>query len=165
MHKKTYFKDEEFNQMYLQATEQALSLPPSTNLRQEPFDFASFQNNTYTKFISAFEDELQKAFEQMHFWKCFLVCDPCGLPENINEITNYGNEELESLIDHYGNIKQDTFKGNTITQDPDIDSEKTCVEWQGFKHLMYLKHSHTVERSISKFNRSRMVKVKRKTKL
>ena len=151
--------------MYLQATEQALSLPPSTNLRQEPFDFASFQNNTYTKFISAFEDELQKAFEQMHFWKCFLVCDPCGLPENINEITNYGNEELESLIDHYGNIKQDTFKGNTITQDPDIDSEKTCVEWQGFKHLMYLKHSHTVERSISKFNRSRMVKVKRKTKL
>ena len=46
VHKKTYFKEEEFNQMYLQATEQVLSLPPSTNLRREPFDFASFQNNT-----------------------------------------------------------------------------------------------------------------------
>ena len=139
VHKKTYFKEEEFNQMYLQATEQVLSLPPSTNLRREPFSFASFQNNTYAKFISAFEGELQKAFEQMHFWKCFSVFDPRGLPENINEITNYGNEELESLIDHYGNIKQDTFKGNTITQDPDIDAEKTYVEWQGFKHFMYLK--------------------------
>ena len=75
----------------------------------------------------------------MHFWKCFSVIDPRGLPENINEITNYENEELESLIDHYGNIKQDTFKGNKITQDQDIDAEKTCVEWQGLKHFMYLK--------------------------
>ena len=57
--------------MYLQTTAQVLSLPPSTNLRQESFDFASFQNNTYAKFISAFEDELQKAFEQMGFRKCF----------------------------------------------------------------------------------------------
>ena len=31
------------------------------------------------------------------------------------------------------------FKGNKITQDPDIDAEKTSVEWQGFKHFMYLK--------------------------
>ena len=139
VHKKTYFKEEEFNQMYLQATEQVLLQPPSTNLRREPFDFASFQNNTYAKFLSVFEDELQKGFEQMHFWKCFSVFDPRGLLENINKITNYGNEELESLIDHYGNIKQGTFKGNTITQDPHIDAEKTCVEWQGFKPFMYLK--------------------------
>ena len=154
VHKKIYFKEEQFNQMYLQATEQVLSLLPSTNLRREPFDFVSFQNNTYAKFISAFKDELQKAFEQMHFWKCFSVFDPRGLPENINEITNYGNEELESLIDHYGNIKQDTFKGNTITQDPDIDAEKTCVEWQGFKHFMYLKrgaHRRKIDIEIQSF--------------
>ena len=94
--KKTYFKKEEFNQMYLQATEQVLSLPPLTSLRREPFDFASFQNNTYAKFISAFEDELQKAFEQMHFWKCFSVFDPHGLPENINKITNYGMKSLKA---------------------------------------------------------------------
>ena len=94
--KKTYFKKAEFNQMSLQATEQVLSLPPLTSLRREPFDFASFQNNTYAKFISAFEDELQKAFEQMHFWKCFSVFDPHGLPENINKITNYGMKSLKA---------------------------------------------------------------------
>ena len=157
VHKKTYFKEEEFNQMYLQATEDVLSPPPSTNLRREPFDFASFQNNTYAKFISAFEDELQKAFEQTHFWKCFSVFEPRGLPENINKIKNYGNEELESLIDHYDNIKQDTFKGNTITQDPDIDAEKTCVEWQGFKHFMYLKrgaHHRKIDIEIQSFKDS-----------
>ena len=39
VHKKTYLKEEEFNQMYLQATEQVLLLPPLANLRQEPFGF------------------------------------------------------------------------------------------------------------------------------
>ena len=90
----------------------------------------------------------------MHFWKCFSVFDPRRLPENINEITNYGNEEPESLIDHYGNIRQDTFKGNTITQDPDIDVEKTSVEWQGFKHFVYLKcgaHRRKIDIEIQSF--------------
>ena len=90
----------------------------------------------------------------MHFRKCFSVFDPRRLPENINEITNYGNEEPESLIDHYGNIRQDTFKGNTITQDPDIDVEKTSVEWQGFKHFVYLKcgtHRRKIDIEIQSF--------------
>ena len=125
VHNKMHFTEEEFNKMYSQATEQLPLLPPLTSSRQEPFNFTSFQKNTCTNFISAFEDELEKAFEPINFWKCFLVFDPHGLIK----ITAYGNHELENRIDHYENIKRDMFKDNTVTQDLDIDDEKTCFGW------------------------------------
>ena len=74
----------------------------------------------------------KKLVEQMHYWRCFLAFDSHELPENIKEITVYRNYELKTLIDHYGKIKQGTFKGFTVTRNPAIDSEKTRVEWQEF---------------------------------
>ena len=55
---------------------------------------------------------------------------------------------FEELIIHYGKKKEHTFNGITNTQNPDINENKTCVEWQGFKHFMYLKHDahcHKIE--------------------
>ena len=106
--RKRILHKEEFDKINSQAPEQVLSLPPPTNLRREPFVFSSFQSDTYTKFIAAFEEELNKAFEQMHFWKCFSAFDPRGLPEN-SEIAGYGNGELQILIIHYGKTKEDTM--------------------------------------------------------
>ena len=99
------------------------------------------------KFIAAYE-ELNKVFEQIHFWKCFSTFDPLELPENISKIRGYRNGELEILIIHYGKTNEDTFKGITNTQNPNIDKDKTCVEWQGFTHFMYLKrdaHRHKID--------------------
>ena len=70
------------------------------------------------------------------------------MPENISKILGYGNGELEILIIHYDKTNEDTFKGITNTQNLNIDKDKTCVEWQGFKHLMYLKrdaHRHKID--------------------
>ena len=118
---------------------QVLSLPPSTNLICEPFEFSSFRSDTYMKFIAAFE-ELNKAFEQMHFWKCFLAFDPRGLADNISKIAGCRNGKLEILVIHYRRTKEDTFMGITNTQNPDVDEDKTRFEQQGFKHFMHLKH-------------------------
>ena len=97
LHKKMYFSQEEFDKINLQV----LLLYPSTNLRREPFKFSSFRSDTYAKFKATFEEECNnKAFERMHFWKCFLAFDPQGLPENINEIAGYRNGQLEILIIH-----------------------------------------------------------------
>ena len=76
----------------------------------------------------------------MYFWKCFSAFDPRGLPENVSEIAGYRNGELEILTIHYGTTKEDTFKGITNTQNPNIDEDKTCVKCQGFKNFMYVKH-------------------------
>ena len=101
LHRKMYFSQEEFDKINLQASEQVLSLYPSTNLSREPFKFSSFRSDTYAKFKATFEEECNnKAFERMHFWKCFLAFDPQGLPENINEIAGYRNGQLEILIIH-----------------------------------------------------------------
>ena len=99
LHKKMYFSQEEFVKINLQASEQVLLLCPSTNLRREPFKFSAFRSDTYAKFIATFEEERNnRAFEHMHFWKCFSAFDPRGLPENINEIAGYRNGQLEILI-------------------------------------------------------------------
>ena len=90
----------------------------------------------------------------MHFWKCFSAFDPRGLPENIGEITGYRNGELEILIIHYGKTKEDTFKGIANTQNPDIDEDKTRVEWQGFKRFIYMKrdaHRHKIDTEIQSY--------------
>ena len=56
LHKKTYFTQEGFGKINLEASEQVLLLPPPTNLRCQPLKFSSFQNYTYTKFITTFEE-------------------------------------------------------------------------------------------------------------
>ena len=74
-----------------------------------------------------------------------LILEDC---QKINKIAEYGNSELQILIIHYGKKKEHTFNGITNTQNPDINENKTCVEWQGFKHFMYLKHDahcHKIE--------------------
>ena len=106
LHKKMYFTQEEFDKINSQTSYQVLSLPLSTNLRRDYFEFSSFQGDTYTKFITTFEAKLDKAFEQMHYWKCFPAFDPQGLPEN-SAIAGYGNGKLEILITHYSKMKED----------------------------------------------------------
>ena len=106
LHKKMYFTQEEFDKINSQTSYQVSSLHLSTNLRCDYFKFSSFQSDTYTKFITTFEAELDKAFEQMHYWKCFPAYDPQGLPEN-SEIPGNGNGKLEILITHYSKMKED----------------------------------------------------------
>ena len=61
------------------------------------------------------------------------------MQENITNIAGYKNGKLEILIIHHRKTKEDTFKGITKIQNPLFNEDKTCVEWQAFKHFMYLK--------------------------
>ena len=61
--------------------------------------------------------------------------------ENISKVAGYRNGKLEILVIHYDRTKEDTFKGITNTQNPDVDEDKTRAEQQGFKHFMHLKHN------------------------
>ena len=96
----------------------------------------------------------------------FLTFDPQGLPENICKIAGYRNGVLEILIIHCSKMKEDRFKGITNSQNPDVDEDKTHVQWQGFKHFMYLKldvHHHKID--VEKCNPTWKMRPKRKKKL
>ena len=58
---------------------------------------------------------------------------------------------------------KDTLKGTTNTQSPDINEDKTCPEWQGFKHFMYLKHDahhHKIDIEIQSYKEDEKEKKK-----
>ena len=74
------------------------------------------------------------------------------MPDTKVQLASYGNNELESLISHYGNSKSDTFKGVTETQEPDIAPAAALAEWDGFKLLMFLKrqsHEELIDTKIA----------------
>ena len=75
----------------------------------------------------------------MEFWANLSIFDPRKLPITKLQLPSYGNDELHRLLSHYGESKTDTFKGNVVSQEADIDLLKSKAEWSGFKLMIYLK--------------------------
>ena len=94
---------------------------------------------TYYPFVDSFIEEINEAFKQLDFWHRLRILDPRNLPTDQEDLSAYGDEDLEQLLDHYRKSKSDTFKGETVSQDRDIDPVKAPEEWSGFKTFLFLK--------------------------
>ena len=88
------------------------------------------------KYLAAIEEELK------HFNRCISGILFWHLPGYISKFAGSGKDKLEILINHYSKAKEDTFHKYHITNSKNfnINEDKTRVEWQGFKHFMYLKY-------------------------
>ena len=78
-----WFKEENFDHMVCKAQQQTLSLPPSAGLQSADTSFGWEHYITdvfFQKFLSAFIEQLDIAFEQREFWMAFDILDPCKLP-------------------------------------------------------------------------------------
>ena len=65
--------------------------------------------------------------------------DPRKLPEDVALLHQYGNDELEKLLRHYGSHQSDLFEGTVVDQEPDVDDVVAREEWGSFKNIIHLK--------------------------
>ena len=76
------------------------------------------------------------------------VSFPAALPE-------YGNKELQVLVDFYGKEATAEFVGTTVTSPPLVDGEEVLAEWRVFKRAFatelksFMEHSRRRERTAS----------------
>ena len=130
---------ETFLAMENTAKEEILNLPVASRLREIEFSWGGFESNVFYPFVDGFIVEIEEAFMQLEFWANLSIFDPRKLPVTKLQLPSYGNDEFDRLLSHYGESKTDTFKGNVVNQEADIDPLKSKAEWSGFKLMIYLK--------------------------
>ena len=65
--KPNYCNSENFNRLKQTADDKTLTMPPSTQVRSQEFDFKHFIDHVFTEFIDAFVTEMIDAFSQLKF--------------------------------------------------------------------------------------------------
>ena len=137
-----WFKEENVDDMVCKAQQQTLSLPSSARLRSADtsFGWEHYVTDVLEKFLSAFIEQLDVAFEEIEFWMAFDIFYPHKLPKKKEDLIQYGDNELQDLGKHYDMQKVNRFKGKVNTQDADIDTTAMTAEWPLFKLIMFKKH-------------------------
>ena len=74
---------------------------------------------------SCFSDNSLKLV--VSFW-CF---DPSLFPSDDSSLSDYGNDQLKTLVEFYRNEKTTTFEGTTYMPPPLTDGVEVCTEWRG----------------------------------
>ena len=65
-----------------------------------------------------------------------LAMRPVPLLASEEELDLWGNQHLEVLLTHFGQKQQHTYKGNTYTSEPLVDTEQTKEEWVKLKKVV-----------------------------
>ena len=99
-----WFSLSKYDQLKKIADEEITSLPISARLRtgSANFSFNNFQVQTYYPFVDSFIEEINEAFKQLDFWYRLRILDHRNLPTDQEDLSAYGDEDLEQLLDHYG---------------------------------------------------------------
>lgn len=84
---------------------------------------------------------LDDRFQAMPLMESFSVFDPHLFPLEEEDVQEYGNEEFQKLVNHYGQ--------NRGTVEAVISAEKALLEWDSIKDTMYtVRKSHAINRKI-----------------
>ena len=112
--KRPFFTKPNFNKLFDFSKEAMASLPPSSRTRsnQQLFEWGQFETNVYMPFLDAFMKEVEKAFSQLDSWMAFNILHPRVLPEKLDFLAEYGVDELDKLLSHYGDDKFDIYNGD-----------------------------------------------------
>ena len=76
------------------------------------------------------------------------VFNPALLPADEAMLSEYGNEQLQSLVEFYGNEVTTEFDGKTYSSSPLIDSEEIFTEWRLFKRTLAKETKGLVKRKM-----------------
>ena len=114
-----------------------MNLPPASRLHETEFGWESCESTVFLPFIYDFTSEIKKAFSNIQFWIQLPIFDPRKLPLTKDELTSCGTHELETILNHYGQTQSNTFHGNFVQQELDINTTKAKAEWDDFKMLMF----------------------------
>ena len=136
----------------LKENEGPFSATLAENLDSEKHEFMGHQiawcrneeiQSCKDKFLQQLIDNINSRFSQKDIVAAFavLAMRPVSFMTK-EELTEYGNEEIEMLINHYGVTKTHTWKEGKhqhegVSCPPIIDSDKTREEWQQAKECVY----------------------------
>jgi hypothetical protein len=102
----------------------------STELQDFTIEATSAQKEVFKsaiqiKFIDALVNQLRHRFPHVELLGAFSIFDPQKLPSDEEQLTLYGQDEVELL-------------STTYAEGPDhvVDAEQLTSEWEGFKRLI-----------------------------
>ena len=74
------------------------------------------------------------------------IFDPALLPSDEASLSDYGTEQLQALVDFYGNEVTTEFDGKKYTSSPLIDGDEVFAEWRLFKRALAREVKALVEK-------------------
>ena len=89
--KSNYCSSGNFNCLEQIVEDKTLTMPPSSQVHSQKFDFEHFIDHAFTKFVDAFVKEMFDAFSKLKFWSVFDIFDPRKLLQSVTEISSYRN--------------------------------------------------------------------------
>lgn len=99
-----------------------------------------FLQNVYRPYIQSVIDHINERLQSTNLISAMSVFDPCQLPTDEEELSDYGTENIEILAKHYGHAQEVHFDGHMGVSKPDIDPEDTESELKLFCQLMFAEH-------------------------
>ena len=73
----------------------------------------------------------------------FSCFDPSLFPSDDSSLSDYGNDQLKTLVEFCGNEQTTTYEGSTYTSPPLIDGVVVYTEWRLFKRA-FVKESRAL---------------------
>ena len=67
----------------------------------------------------------------------FNILNPGALPEELDLLDEYGVDELDKLLSHYGDDKFDIYNGDEWRQKADLNPVVVQAEWSSFIRTMF----------------------------
>ena len=98
------------------------------------------------EFIDQLTEEITTRFPQQshNLVNTFSILSLWGVPFMTTEdLSNYGNDELLKLLDHYGSNKTKNIGGKVTVIPSAVDPRRTKMEWSLFKNVVKAQHYPT----------------------
>ena len=93
------------------------------------YDFESFKEKTFHRFLSSIIDEIKEAFSILEQLKGFTSIDPATLPKEAKDLTDFGEEGIPSVADFYSQ----KLKLNSVVILSLVSKDTLPVQYKVFK--------------------------------
>ena len=107
-----------------------------------------YRNEVAIPYIDALMSNINSRFSN-HAVKLLFsssIFNPASFPGENKALTDYGNNELQVLVDFYGKEGTAEFGEVTVTSPPLVDGEEVFAEWRLFKRAFALELKSFMEK-------------------
>ena len=102
-----------------------------------------FLQEVYRPYLQSVIDHIRGRIECTDLISSMAVFDPRHLPDDEDNLSDYGTDKINILTAFYGSVQEVQFDGKIGVSQPDIDREDTESEWKLFHRLMLVQHKRS----------------------
>ena len=121
----------------LELLDAAEELEKTTDIKINSENISLFQDKVGKQFISLVKENISSCFSSSgDIVSAFSIFDPKKVPPSSDLLSTYGNDLVETLIQHYAkDFPAMTLEGKEFLK-PAIISSELCTEWKTFRNLL-----------------------------